>query len=56
MNRTLTSPLFGAHRLATLLAGVGLIAISAKLQVPFWPVPMPLQTLALMVVFALAWG
>lgn len=28
--------------------GVSLIAISAKIQVPFWPVPVTLQTLAIM--------
>ena len=28
--------------------GVALIAISAKIQVPFWPVPVTLQTLAIM--------
>ena len=45
-----------AVRLASYLfltmAGVALIAISAKIQVPFWPVPMTLQTLAIMTVFA----
>jgi len=34
------------------LAGIALITASAKIQVPFWPVPMTLQTLAIMVVFA----
>lgn len=34
------------------LAGVALITVSAKIQVPFWPVPMTLQTLAIMVVAA----
>ncbi|MCF6302789.1 MAG: biotin transporter BioY [Devosiaceae bacterium] len=34
------------------IAGIGLITASAKIQVPFWPVPMTLQTLAIMVVFA----
>jgi len=28
------------------LAGTGLLTLSAKIQVPFWPVPMTLQTLA----------
>lgn len=28
--------------------GVALLALSAKIQVPFWPVPMTLQTLAVM--------
>jgi biotin transport system substrate-specific component len=30
--------------------GVALIALAAKTQVPFWPVPMTLQTLALMLI------
>ncbi len=34
------------------LAGIALITASAKIQVPFWPVPMTLQTLAMMIVFA----
>ena len=34
------------------LAGIALITASAKIQVPFWPVPMTLQTLAIMTVFA----
>ena len=32
--------------------GVALLAVSAKIQVPFWPVPMTLQTLAVMVIAA----
>lgn len=28
--------------------GVAILALSAKIQVPFWPVPMTLQTLAMM--------
>lgn len=34
------------------LAGIALITVSAKIQVPFWPVPMTLQTLAIMTIFA----
>ena len=34
------------------LAGIALITASAKIQVPFWPVPMTLQTLAIMTIFA----
>lgn len=38
-----------ALTMATLVAfGVALIALSAKIQVPFWPVPVTLQTLAVM--------
>lgn len=40
-----------AH-IAIVAAGVGLIALGAKVQIPFWPVPMTLQTLAIMMVFA----
>lgn len=32
---------------ALVLFGVSLIAIAAKIQVPFWPVPMTLQSLAI---------
>lgn len=34
------------------LAGIAIITVSAKIQVPFWPVPMTLQTLAIMAIFA----
>ena len=34
------------------LAAAALIAIGAKVQVPFWPVPMTLQTLAVLVIAA----
>ncbi len=37
------------------LAGSGLLALSARVQIPFWPVPMTLQTGALLLV-ALAYG
>jgi len=37
------------------VAGTALIAISAKIQVPFWPVPMTLQTFAILVI-AMAYG
>lgn len=40
------------RRAGLILAGVGLIALAAKVQVPFYPVPMTLQTLALMAIFA----
>lgn len=38
------------RRTVLIAAGVGLITLGAKLQVPFWPVPMTLTTLALMLV------
>ena len=34
------------------VAGTAILAISAKTQVPFWPVPMTLQTLAVMAIAA----
>jgi biotin transport system substrate-specific component len=34
------------------LAGVILLALAARVQVPFWPVPMTLQTLAVMMIGA----
>lgn len=42
------------RRLGLIVAGVALIALSAKIQVPFWPVPMTLQTLALLGIFAMS--
>ncbi|MDJ0614687.1 MAG: biotin transporter BioY [Rhizobiaceae bacterium] len=32
---------------ALVIFGIALIALSAKIQIPFWPVPMTLQTLAI---------
>jgi len=40
-------------RAGIVLAGTALLALSAKVQVPFWPVPMTLQTLAVMTIGAL---
>jgi len=34
------------------LAGTAVLAIAAKIKVPFWPVPMTLQTLAIMAIAA----
>ena len=39
----------------TVLAGVAILTASAKITVPFWPVPMTLQTMAIMAI-ALATG
>jgi biotin transport system substrate-specific component len=51
-----TTPLGRAVRNTLLaLAGTAIIAVSAKIQVPFWPVPMTMQTLAI-VVIAMAFG
>lgn len=50
---TLQLSLTEALRVSVLvLAGSGLIALSAKTQVPFFPVPMTLQTLAISVIAA----
>lgn len=37
-----------ARDISIILAGVVLLALSARVQVPFWPVPMTLQTMAVM--------
>ncbi len=37
------------------LAGTVLLAISAKIQIPFWPVPMTMQTFAVLTI-AMAYG
>jgi biotin transport system substrate-specific component len=46
---TLVSPLNPrralASRAAAVLLGTALLALSAKVQVPFWPVPMTMQTM-----------
>jgi len=39
----------------TVAAGAGLMILSAKVQIPFWPVPMTLHTMAVMA-FAVAFG
>nr|WP_111298660.1 biotin transporter BioY [Paracoccus saliphilus] len=41
-----------ALRTGLTLAAAALIALGAKVQVPFWPVPMTLQTLAVLVIAA----
>ncbi|QND48142.1 biotin transporter BioY [Rhizobium lusitanum] len=48
----LTSPVRTA---LTIIAGAALMTIAAKTQIPFWPVPMTLHTLAVMA-FAVAFG
>jgi len=54
LNTTLlnhVAPGLKAWRIAlAMLAGSALLAISAKVQVPFWPVPMTMQTLAILVI------
>lgn len=45
-----------ARQAITVLLGAALLTISAKVQVPFWPVPMTLQTLAVLLLgAALGW-
>lgn len=39
----------------TVIAGAALMTLAAKVQIPFWPVPMTLHTLAVMA-FAVAFG
>ena len=41
--------------LALVLVGVGILAVSARIQVSFYPVPVTMQTLAVMVI-AMAYG
>ncbi|WP_405404909.1 biotin transporter BioY [Paracoccus sp. Ld10] len=41
-----------AAKVGLTLAAAALIALGAKAQVPFWPVPMTLQTLAVLVIAA----
>jgi len=50
-NRAYASTLASGNRElvypALVVFGIALIALSAKVQVPFWPVPMTLQTMAI---------
>lgn len=39
-------------RLAMIAAGIGLLTLSAKVQVPFWPVPMTMQTFVVLMIGA----
>ena len=39
----------------TVIAGAALMTLAAKVQIPFWPVPMTLHTIAVMA-FAVAFG
>ncbi|WP_246666039.1 biotin transporter BioY [Aquamicrobium sp. LC103] len=44
-----------ARTVPTVIAGAVLMTLAAKVQIPFWPVPMTLHTLAVMA-FAVAFG
>ncbi|WP_205518841.1 biotin transporter BioY [Pseudotabrizicola algicola] len=43
------------RQIALVLVGTAVIALSARIQVPMWPVPMTLQTLAVLLI-ALSFG
>lgn len=60
MNDTAARPLENrmapsAWTVLTVLAGAAVMTLAAKVQIPFWPVPMTLHTLAVMA-FAVALG
>lgn len=40
------------HQVALVLLGTALLAISAQIQVPFWPVPMTMQTFMVLMIGA----
>jgi len=40
------------HKATLVLLGSALLAVSAKVQVPFWPVPMTMQTLIVLMIGA----
>lgn len=44
-----------ARTALTIIAGTALMTLAAKIQIPFWPVPMTLHTMAVMG-FAVAFG
>jgi biotin transport system substrate-specific component len=44
-----------ARKALLILAGTALLAISARVQIPFWPVPMTMQTFAVLVI-GMAYG
>jgi biotin transport system substrate-specific component len=50
-----TRPGVAARNAIIVIAGAALMTLAAKLQIPFWPVPMTLHTLAVMA-FAVAFG
>lgn len=44
-----------ARTMLTIIAGMALMTLAAKIQIPFWPVPMTLHTMAVMA-FAVMFG
>jgi biotin transport system substrate-specific component len=60
MSAAATKPIGSRLALATraaltIIAGTALMTLAAKVQIPFWPVPMTLHTMAVMA-FAVAFG
>lgn len=47
LTKTLLPAQSGLHQAALVLAGTALVALSAQIEVPMFPVPMTLQTLAI---------
>lgn len=54
-NRAATAPMRGARLAVLVVAGTLLMALSARIQVPMWPVPMTMQTFAVLVI-GMAYG
>jgi biotin transport system substrate-specific component len=58
VSSTLVASLWPAHRggairgAVLVLLAAGLLTVSAKLQVPFWPVPMTMQTMVVLMIGA----
>jgi BioY family len=50
-----TRPGVAARNVIIVIAGAALMTLAAKVQIPLWPVPMTLHTLAVMA-FAVAFG
>jgi len=48
-------PRISTRTVVTVIAGAALMTLAAKVQIPFWPVPMTLHTMAVMA-FASAFG
>lgn len=52
LTHRLTSGISPVRTIGLTLAAAALLTLSAKTQVPFWPVPMTLQTLAVLMIAA----